>query len=280
MRKIFYVFTMLSIVLAACSTTGQSGSIEKVLKKKHGEGLFAAINTNKGSIIIALDYDKVPMTVGNFVALAEGAMANDSKKEGEPFYDGLLFHRVIKDFMVQTGDPAGNGSGGPGYKFPDEFHDDLKHLGGGILSMANSGPATNGSQFFITHKSTPWLDNKHSVFGHVLDGMDIVNLIAKGDTILDVKILRVGKVAKKFDGLAQFNKGKVDLELKESAKKKEEKDAFLSVIKEKYGEITDTTASGLMYQIVQKGTGVQASKGKTVKVHYEGYLVDGKKFDS
>ncbi len=272
---------MLSFMLSACPETGQAGSsVAKVIKKQHGEGLYAAFNTNKGAIIVALDFDKVPMTVGNFVALVEGDMSNEAKEAGVPYYDGLLFHRVIKDFMIQGGDPAGNGSGGPGYSFPDEFHDSLRHLGGGILSMANSGPATNGSQFFITHKSTPWLDNKHSVFGHVVGDLKIMNTIEKGDTILDIQIVRVGKAAKKFDALESFNFGKENLVKIQAEKMKTENEAFLTVIKEKYGEITATTKSGLMYQVVQEGTGKQAGKGSIVEVHYQGYLVDGTKFDS
>jgi cyclophilin family peptidyl-prolyl cis-trans isomerase len=166
-------------------------------------GMYAQMQTNKGLIVIKLFYDKTPMTVANFVGLAEG-----SKEWRDPdtqqlvktkFYDGLKFHRVIKDFMIQGGDPLGTGAGGPGYKFRDEFHPQLRHDKPGILSMANSGPNTNGSQFFITHVATPWLNNKHSVFGEVVQGMDVVNSIAQGDIILSLKILRVGDVAESFD---------------------------------------------------------------------------------
>jgi peptidyl-prolyl cis-trans isomerase B (cyclophilin B) len=137
----------------------------------------ATIKTNRGSIRVQLHDDKVPKTVANFEKLA-----------GQGFYDGLKFHRVIADFMVQTGCPQGTGAGGPGYKFADEFHKDLKHTGPGALSMANSGPNTNGSQFFITHVATPWLDGKHSVFGKVLDGQDIVDAIKQGDVMEKVTI--------------------------------------------------------------------------------------------
>lgn len=137
----------------------------------------ATIETNKGTIRVQLHDDKAPKTCANFEKLA-----------GDGFYDGLKFHRVLADFMIQTGCPEGTGTGGPGYQFDDEFHSDLKHEGPGVLSMANSGPNTNGSQFFITHVATPWLDGKHSVFGRVLEGKDVVDAIAQGDVMEKVTV--------------------------------------------------------------------------------------------
>lgn len=166
--------------------------------KEYKDGLYAEIETSKGTIVIQLEFEKVPMTVANFVGLAEGKIKNEAKPEGTPYYDGIVFHRVIPKFMIQSGDPTGTGTGGPGYAFPDEFDNSLKHNRGGILSMANPGPNSNGSQFFITHNSTSWLNGKHAVFGHTVDGMAVVHSIKKGDVIKHIEIVRVGEAAKKF----------------------------------------------------------------------------------
>jgi cyclophilin family peptidyl-prolyl cis-trans isomerase len=175
-------------------------------KPKLEKGLYAEIETSKGKILLQLEFERIPLTVANFVGLAEGKIENKSKEKGVPFYDGLKFHRVIANFMIQGGDPAGNGSGGPGYAFKDEFIPELQFTGPGILAMANAGPLTNGSQFFITHVATPWLNNRHTIFGKVVSGQDVVNSIQQGDEIIHIKIIRKGKKAKKFAAEKVFEK--------------------------------------------------------------------------
>lgn len=280
------------------------------------EGIFAEIVTDKGIIQLQLEYQKAPVTVANFVSLAEGTNASvtDEKLKGKPFYDGLKFHRVIADFMIQGGDPAGNGSGGPGYSFADETRQDLKHDKPGILSMANSDPQTkqaysnkgktNGSQFFITHKETAWLDGKHTVFGHVVKGMDVVNAIKQDDVIKKIIITRKGEEAKKFDAakvFADYMANRATNEAKEAAieaenrkkqadaeaqKQAEYKTKFAPVIaaKAKYLAETKTTAtetpSGVKYKVLQKGTDKKPANGATVYLNYAGYLEDGTLFDS
>lgn len=280
------------------------------------EGIFAEIYTNKGKIALQLEFQKTPITVANFITLAEGKnefVTNDRK--GKPYYDGLKFHRVIANFMIQGGCPLGTGAGDPGYKFKDEFDPSLKHNKPGILSMANSGPATNGSQFFITHKDTPWLDNKHSVFGHVIEGQKVVDAIAQDDVIEKVVIVRKGKLAKNFNAekvFSEYMKIKPELDKKEAEEnrikaeaaakleaEKIQKEAEAKAIadkemKEKLGPLlaakvaelaalkakSTTTPSGLQYSILQKGTGVKPTEGKDIYVHYAGYLEDGTLFDS
>ena len=239
------------------------------------EGMYAKIKTNKGDIMLELEFEKTPLTVANFVGLAEGKIKNNKKKVGEPYYDGLKFHRVIADFMIQGGCPDGNGMGGPGYQFPDEIHPDLKHSGPGILSMANAGPGTNGSQFFITHKETPWLDGKHTVFGKVTEGQDVVDAIAQDDKIIEIDIIRKGENAKKFDSKAIFDKELEKLEKQAAEKAKKAKEAIDALKKG-----AKVTSSGLAYKIIKKGTGAKAEAGKTVFVHYTGKLSNGTKFDS
>jgi len=239
------------------------------------EGIYAKFNTKKGAITVKLTHDKTPGTVGNFVALAEGKLPNEAREAGKPYYDGLNFHRVIPDFMIQGGCPKGSGTGDPGYKFDDEFHPALRHDGPGVLSMANAGPGTNGSQFFITHVPTPWLDNKHTVFGKVVEGQEVVDAIAQGDQMESVEILRVGAEAEAWDAVAAFN---TFLQSKEErlAKARSEMQALL----EKHSEGFQQTESGLRYKILSAGKGPKPSQGDRVSVHYEGSLLDGTMFDS
>ncbi len=238
-------------------------------------GIYAKFTTSKGEILVQLEDEKTPGTVGNFVALSEGNLENQVKPQGTPYYDGLKFHRVIPDFMIQGGCPQGTGTGNPGYKFDDEFHPDLKHDAPGKLAMANSGPATNGSQFYITHIPTPWLDNKHTVFGSVVEGQDIVDTIVQGDELTSVEIIRVGEAAEKFNAVEAFRTFEGSREAREAEEKAAQK-ALLDTIAAGYEE----TASGLRYQILQKGNGKQATKGAGVSVHYKGQLLDGTVFDS
>lgn len=238
-------------------------------------GIYAKFNTAKGEILVKLTHDKTPGTVGNFVALAEGNMDNTAKPQGEPYYNGLKFHRVISDFMIQGGCPQGTGTGDPGYKFDDEFHPELKHDAPGILSMANAGPGTNGSQFFITHGPTPWLDNKHTVFGQVEEGQEVVDAIIQGDAIESLEIVRVGDEAENWNAIEAFRvfEGAREQKIAEAKAKAENEIEQLAAGFEK-------TESDLRYKIIQKGNGVLAEKGKTVSVHYEGRLTNGQVFDS
>jgi peptidyl-prolyl cis-trans isomerase A (cyclophilin A) len=239
------------------------------------EGIYARFTTSKGQILVQLTHDKTPGTVGNFVALAEGNLENSAKPQGTPYYDGLKFHRVIADFMIQGGCPLGTGTGDPGYKFDDEFVSELKHDVPGVLSMANAGPGTNGSQFFITHTATPWLDGKHTVFGKVVEGQEVVDAIAQGDVIETLTIERVGDAAQNWNAVEAFR-------VFENARAKREEEAKKAAQEalDKLAAGFDQTDSGLRYKIIQKGSGAQAEKGKSVSVHYEGSLDNGQVFDS
>ena len=239
------------------------------------EGIYAKFNTNKGEILVKLTHEKTPGTVGNFVALAEGNKENSAKSKGEPFYNGLKFHRVIPDFMIQGGCPLGRGTGDAGYKFDDEFHPELKHDKPGVLSMANSGPGTNGSQFYITHVPTPWLDNKHTVFGHVTAGQGVVDEIAQKDLIESLEIVRVGDDAQNWDAVKAFENFNTSGEARLAADKAKQEAEL-----DKVAAGFESTASGLRYKMIQKGNGAKAEKGKQVSVHYEGSLLSGEVFDS
>ena len=272
MKKTTIIIFLLSTLIIGCSD--EHPSLDR--------GLFANLQTNKGDIILQLEMEKTPVTVANFVSLAEGKNEKVAEEfSGKRYYDGLIFHRVIADFMIQGGDPTATGSGGPGYQFDDEFTD-LKHNGPGILSMANAGPGTNGSQFFITHKETPWLDGKHTVFGNVIEGQAVVDSISQNDTIFKVEIIRKGNEAKKFDAQVIFSNY---YEEKESlAKKAAEKTAILmreSLKKFENQKAQATkTASGLQYFIYEKGDGQRVNKTNKTNVNYSVYFTDGVLLDT
>ena len=277
MKKITILSVLCAFTFSAFSQNiFKNKSIPSIKKSKIENGMYAKINTKKGDILIKLEYEKTPLTVANFVALAEGDMPNKVTDPETGYYNGLKFHREIADFMIQGGCPNGDGMGDPGYKFADEFHPDLKHNGPGILSMANSGPATNGSQFFITHKETPWLDGKHSVFGHVVEGMDVVNAIAQDDIMNKVTIIREGSGAKEFDAPKVFKSEQERLEKLHADKVKKAMEELKTLTKG-----ATTTESGLAYKVINKGKGTVHPKAtSTVQVHYTGRLVDGTVFDS
>ncbi|MEZ5064604.1 MAG: peptidylprolyl isomerase [bacterium] len=262
-------------------------------------GIYAVFETSLGNIVCQLEYQKVPVTVANFIGLATGEKEWKDPMSGEmvkkPLYDGTKFHRVIKDFMIQGGDPLGNGRGGPDYTFTDEFDPSLRHDQPGILSMANSGPNTNGSQFFITHVPTPWLDDKHSIFGHVVLGQDVVNAMAEvemkgaqmstpvNDILLNkVEIVRTGDAAKKFDWAAEFAK-EPEVVARMQKKKEEQmamqKKELAKTLGIDLGKMVDGT-EGLQWIVREAGDGEKPAKGQTITAHYTGYLMDGTKFDS
>ena len=244
------------------------------------EGLYAQFLTTRGEIVARLEFEKTPLTVANFVGLAEGAKRSN-RGAGVRFYDGLAFHRVIPDFMIQGGDPQGNGMGGPGYDFPDEFNPSLRHARPGVLSMANAGPGTNGSQFFITHIATPWLDGKHTVFGQVVSGQEVVNAIVQGDRIDSLAILRIGEPAKAFQSdQAAFDSLLAGHRERQKAQERAASEDQRTIIEQHWPQAS-TTPSGLKYVTTQEGTGEATPKpGDTLTVHYTGTLLDGVKFDS
>ncbi len=263
-KKIFLGISILSLSLSA---------------QEKKEGIYANIDTNKGTIVVELTYEQTPVTVANFISLAEGNnKAVDKEFKKKKFYDGLTFHRVINDFMIQAGDPNGNGSGGPGYTFTDEFVEELKHDKAGTLSMANRGAATNGSQFFITHKATPWLDGKHTVFGYVTDGIDVVNNIKQNDKINTITFEYIGRDANKFNASKVFAKHikeqeKIDQEKKEKAKQNAH--LFDQARQQAY-----ETEEGVKIFVTEKGTGEKPVNGAQLLIDYSAYLEDGTLFDS
>jgi peptidylprolyl isomerase len=278
MKKIvFWSLIMVTVIGSGCSSQDNA---------KYGDGLFARFSTERGDVVVKLEDKLTPLTVCNFVALAEGKM---DSAQGKKFYDGLVFHRVIsknngddQDFMIQGGDPAGNGTGGPGYQFPDEFAPSLTHSGPGILSMANAGPGTNGSQFFITLVPTPWLDGRHTVFGHVVEGQDAAGKILQGDRIQSVTIIRNGSAKGYEADQAAFDKLLAESRSQAVAAAQGKRDADLALIEQNWPD-AKVTASGIRYIVTQTPDSAQAAKpqpGQTVSVHYRGAFLTGDVFDA
>lgn len=283
------ILALATVSLMSCTPIYKKMNVDKEIFEGLNDGLYANLQTSKGNMIVKLEDEKSPVTVANFVGLAEGKIENKAKAKGVPFYDGTIFHRVIENFMIQGGDPKGTGMGDPGYKFEDEKND-LKHTGKGILSMANSGPNTNGSQFFITQVATPWLDGRHTIFGKVVNGEGIIDVIAKvergaqdkpkTDVVLEkVSVFSKGDAYKKYDAAKIFNEGKEKIQENNNAFiAKQEEEAKRKLEEMKAG--METTASGLMYKITKKGEGKKAEKGNIVAVHYAGKLTNGTEFDN
>lgn len=252
-------------------------------EKEMADGMYANIQTTKGDILLKLYYDQTPLTVINFVSLAEGTMTlgNTDKATGKPFYDGLKFHRVIKRFMIQGGCPEGTGRGGPGYKFADESLPELRFDKPGLLAMANAGPGTNGSQFFITHVPTPHLNGKHTIFGRVIEGQDVVDKIAQNDIIKHIEIIRVGSEAEAFTtGQSAFDKTAESVKRGENNAEEEAQVDTISMIKKRWPEARHTH-TGMYFLVTREGEGDKPKAGTTITAHYTGKLLaNGKKFDS
>ena len=300
MLKKNFLIAIAAISLSSCTPIYKKMNVDKETYEGLKDGLYANFQTSKGNMIVKFEDKKAPVTVANFVGLAEGKIENKAKAKGVPYYDGTIFHRVIKDFMIQGGDPKGTGIGDPGYKFDDEKND-LQHTGKGILSMANSGPNTNGSQFFITEVATPWLDGRHTVFGEVVNGKDVIDSIAnvekgpqdkpKTDVVLEkVSVFTKGDDYKNYDAAAIFNEGKGKIQennkaavAKIEADKKKKAEEFAANQQKLVDDLKaemQSTPSGLYYKITKATNGAAPQRGDEVAVHYAGKLVDGSEFDS
>ena len=300
LKKNLLIATITAISLTSCNSIYKKMNVDKEMYASLNDGLYANFQTSKGNMIVKFEDQDAPVTVANFVGLAEGKIDNKAKAKGVPFYDGTIFHRVIKDFMIQGGDPQGTGMGDPGYKFEDEKNS-LEHTGKGILSMANSGPNTNGSQFFITEVATPWLDGRHTIFGKVVNGIEVVDAIAnvekgaqdkpKTDVVLEkVSVFSKGDAYKNYDAAKLFNEGKSKIQennkaitAKIEADKKKKEAEFAANQQKLVDDLKagmQVTPSGLYYKITKTTAGAVPQKGDQVSVHYAGKLVDGTEFDS
>ena len=288
MRRLNFI-ALLSAMFVFFSCNSQ-----KKAYKDLGDGLFADIETTQGNIIVKLNYKETPVTVANFVTLAEGKNTFvKAEYKGKPFYNGTIFHRVIKDFMIQGGDPTGTGMGEPGYRFEDEIVPTLKHNKKGILSMANAGPATNGSQFFITQVPTPHLDGRHTVFGETVKGLEVIDAIANTKTVMndkpekDIKINKItiianGKDAKNFNAVKVFEDYFKEINKREREKEAKTKAAsakFLEEVKVQEPQAKALPSGVKIFKLID-GKGKQPNHTHQVMVNYAGYLKNGTLFDS
>jgi cyclophilin family peptidyl-prolyl cis-trans isomerase len=269
MRKLLLLFLTVSLLAGlSCS------------KAEYPEGLYAELHTNKGLIVLSLEFDKTPMTVAHFIGLTEGRIDNDALPEGVPFYDGTKFHRVVPGHVIQAGAPVTEGDGRLGYMFPNEIHPDLSHNRAGMVGVANGGPHTNGSQFYITLGDRSYLDGDYTVFGEVIQGMDVISKIIQGDVIKTIRIIRIGKQAKRFRSDTQAFldlKLRVQNRVKEQAEKKEIEES--ATIDERWPEAVEEE-SGSRYVIIQEGEGETARTGNKIRVRYTGEVLEGQKFFS
>lgn len=258
---------LLAACVISCNRAGAAGL---------PDGLYARLTTVKGEVMIQLEYQKAPLTVGSFVGLAEGTL--DASK-GKKYFDGLTFHRVVADFVVQSGDPKGDGSGNPGYEFPNEIASDLKFDAEGIVGMANAGPNTNGSQFFITMKAAPNLDGGYTIFGKVVQGMDVVKKIAQGDKLVKIEVLRNGSAARSFKAdQASFNSRLAPLVASIKKAADDKRAADVAAIKQRWPDLV-SDADGIYQKTLKPGSGATPTAGQTVSVSYKGMLVSGQVFD-
>jgi len=261
---------------AACILAASVMSCSQAKAAGQPDGLYARLVTAKGEVLIQLEYQKAPLTVGSFVGLAEGTL--DASK-GKRYFDGLVFHRVVPDFVVQTGDPKGDGSGGPGYEFPDEIAPDLKYDAEGVVGMANAGPNTNGSQFFITLKAVPNLDGGYAIFGKVVKGMDVVKKIVQGDKLLKVEVLRNGSAAGAFKAdQAAFNSRLAPIVAAKKKAAEDKRSSDVAAIKQRWPDLV-VDGDGIYQKTIKNGSGAGPTKGETVSVAYKGMLVTGQVFD-
>jgi cyclophilin family peptidyl-prolyl cis-trans isomerase len=289
--KVFKLIIMLVLVVSGqCSLlnagTGHRNNRDLIkANEKRNKGIYAELNTSKGMIVLNLNYEKAPMTVANFIGLAEGTIKNASYPKGKPFYDGSIWHRVVKGHVIQGGSPATDKApekeetSATGYEIPNE-RNDLSHNKAGMLGMANSGPHTNTCQFYITLADRSYLDGNYTLFGEVTEGMDVVNSIVQGDTIRTVKIIRIGSEAKKFKVDDVTFARLVDTQWKkvknEEAERKVKDEAF---IKSNYPGLT-SAAGGLRFKILTEGKGERSVADSLVSASYSGRLINGTTFVS